>query len=59
MAAGTGEQTLRCTTREIFQHVEDNAHEELRRSPEAYTIGFVAVIIGRAQLFIVHNGGQC
>jgi formate/nitrite transporter FocA (FNT family) len=84
------EQTLRRTAAEIFQHVEDNAHEELRRSPQAlafsgfaggvtmgltglgvasamaalpdvptreflaylvYPIGFVAVIIGRAQLF--------
>ena len=84
------EQTLRRTAREIFQRVEDNAHEELRRSPHAlafsgfaggvsmgltglavasalaaltdvptrdflaylvYPIGFIAVIIGRAQLF--------
>ncbi len=83
-------QTLRRTAREIFHHVEDNAHEELRRSPQAlafsgfagglsmgltglavasalaalpdvplrqflaylvYPIGFMAVIIGRAQLF--------
>jgi formate/nitrite transporter FocA (FNT family) len=86
----TTEQSLRRTAREIFQHVEDNAHEELRRSPHAlafsgfagglsmgltglgvasalaalpdvptreflatlvYPIGFIAVIIGRAQLF--------
>jgi formate-nitrite transporter family protein len=86
----TTDQSLRRTAREIFQHVEDNAHEELRRSPHAlafsgfaggvsmgltglgvasalaalpdvpireflaylvYPIGFVAVIIGRAQLF--------
>ncbi len=31
----TTEQSLRRTAREIFQHVEDNAHEELRRSPQA------------------------
>ena len=87
---GTTEQSLRRTAREIFQHVEDNAHEELRRSSRAlafsglaggvsmgltglgvasalaalpnapnrefvaylvYPIGFIAVIIGRAQLF--------
>ncbi len=86
----TGEQTIRRTAREIFEKVEDNAHEELRRSPHAlafsglaggfsmgltglavaaamvglgntaardfvaytlYPIGFIAVIIGRAQLF--------
>lgn len=84
------EQSLRRTAQEIFQHVENNAHEELRRSGHAlafsglaggismgltglgvastlaalpnapnreflaylvYPIGFVAVIIGRAQLF--------
>ncbi len=89
MAASTP-NTLRRTAREIFEHVEDNAHEELRRSAHAlafsgfagglsmgltglgvasgmalfgdspshqffayflYPIGFVAVIIGRAQLF--------
>ncbi len=88
--SATTEQSLRRTAREIFQHVEDNAHEELRRSPHAlafsgfaggvsmgltglgvasamaalsdvptreflayliYPIGFIAVIIGRAQLF--------
>lgn len=86
----TSEQSLRRTAREIFQHVEDNAHDEVRRSPHAlafsgfaggitmgltglgvasalaalpqtpnreflayllYPIGFIAVIIGRAQLF--------
>ncbi len=84
------EQSLRRTAREIFERVENNAHEELRRSPQAlafsgfggglsmgltglsvsaalaalgdtpghqflaytlYPIGFIAVIIGRAQLF--------
>ncbi len=84
------EQSLRRTAREIFEHVENNAHEELRRSTQAlafsgfagglsmgltglgvaaalavlgstpsheflayllYPIGFIAVIIGRAQLF--------
>lgn len=88
--ATTSEQGLRRTAREIFQKVEDNAHEELRRSPHAlafsglaggfsmgltgmavaaamaqlgdvpgrdffaymlYPVGFIAVIIGRAQLF--------
>lgn len=87
---GTVEQTQRRTAREIFEAVEDNAHEELRRSVQAlafsgfaggltmgltglsvasalvmlgdtpshefianlvYPIGFIAVIIGRAQLF--------
>jgi formate/nitrite transporter FocA (FNT family) len=86
----TTEQSLRRTAHEIFKHVEDNAHEEVRRSPHAlafsgfaggitmgltglgvasvlavlpetpareflayliYPIGFIAVIIGRAQLF--------
>jgi formate-nitrite transporter family protein len=86
----TNDQSLRRTAREIFQRVEYNAHEELRRSPHAlafsgfagglsmgltglavaaamvalgdvpgrnfiayfvYPIGFIAVIIGRAQLF--------
>lgn len=86
----TSEQSVRRTAREIFQKVEDNAHEELRRSPHAlafsglaggfsmgltglavaaamtqlgnvpgrdfiaytlYPVGFIAVIIGRAQLF--------
>jgi formate/nitrite transporter FocA (FNT family) len=86
----TSQQTLRRTAREIFEYVEANAHEELRRSTHAlafsgfagglsmgltglgvasvmaaipgsparglvaylvYPIGFVAVIIGRAQLF--------
>ncbi len=86
----TSDQSLRRTAREIFQYVEDNAHEELRRSPQAlafsgfagglamgltglgvasalaalpevptrdflayliYPLGFIAVIIGRAQLF--------
>ena len=86
----TTDQSLRRTAREIFQHVEDNAHDELRRSAHAlafsgfaggvsmgltglsvaaamaalpdvptrqflaylvYPIGFIAVIIGRAQLF--------
>ncbi len=86
----TTDQSLRRTAREIFHHVEDNAHEELRRSPKAlafsgfagglsmgltglavasamaimpdiplrqflsylvYPVGFIAVIIGRAQLF--------
>ncbi len=88
--ATTSEQSLRRTAREIFEKVEDNAHEELRRSTHAlafsglaggfsmgltglavaaamaglgnvpardfvaymlYPIGFIAVIIGRAQLF--------
>ncbi len=88
--ATTSEQTVRRTAREIFEKVEDNAHDELRRSPHAlafsglaggfsmgltglgvaaamvglgntpardfvaymlYPIGFIAVIIGRAQLF--------
>src|SRR5581483_4998986 len=86
----TSEQSLRRTAREIFEKVEDNAHDELRRSTHAlafsglaggfsmgltglgvaaatavlgdvpghafianmlYPIGFIAVIIGRAQLF--------
>ncbi len=86
----TTDQSLRRTAREIFQRVEDNAHDEVRRSPHAlafsgfaggvsmgltglgvasalatlpdvptreflaylvYPIGFIAVIIGRAQLF--------
>jgi len=86
----TTDKSLRRTAREIFQRVEDNAHEELRRSPHAlafsgfagglsmgltglgvasvlaalpnvpareflanlvYPLGFIAVIIGRAQLF--------
>lgn len=90
MATTTSEQSLRRTAHEIFEHVEDNAHAELRRSPRAlafsgfagglsmgltglgvaslmaalpespsrefvaylmYPIGFLAVIIGRAQLF--------
>ncbi len=81
---------MRRTAREIFRHVENNAHDELRRSPQAlafsglagglsmgltglgvaaamsalgdipardfiaymlYPVGFIAVIIGRAQLF--------
>jgi formate-nitrite transporter family protein len=89
-AAMTNDQSLRRTAREIFERVEFNAHEELRRSPHAlafsgfagglsmgltglavaaamvalgdvparnfiayavYPIGFIAVIIGRAQLF--------
>jgi formate/nitrite transporter FocA (FNT family) len=87
---GLSDQTVRRTAREIFEQVELNAHEELRRSPHAlafsgfagglsmgltglsvaaataalgdtpgnqfmayllYPIGFIAVIIGRAQLF--------
>ena len=83
-------QSQRRTAREIFKRVEDNAHDELRRSAQAlafsglaggvsmgltglavasamaalpnvparefiayllYPIGFIAVIIGRAQLF--------
>jgi formate/nitrite transporter FocA (FNT family) len=86
----TGSDTLRRTAHQIFEKVEDNAHDELRRSPHAlafsglaggltmgltglgvaaaisalgnvpgrdfiaymlYPIGFIAVIIGRAQLF--------
>ena len=86
----SSEQSLRRTAHQIFQYVEDNAHDELRRSaqalafsgfagglamgltglgvasvlaalPEApnreflsyliYPIGFIAVIIGRSQLF--------
>ncbi len=82
--------TQRRTARQIFEQVEDNAHEELRRSTQAlafsglaggmtmgltglgvaaamsmlpdipsrlfiaymfYPVGFIAVIIGRAQLF--------
>src|SRR5690242_12128910 len=85
-----GESSVRRTAREIFKHVESNAHDELRRSSHAlafsgfagglsmgltglgvaaafvalgdvpgrnflayafYPIGFIAVIIGRAQLF--------
>jgi formate-nitrite transporter family protein len=88
--ATTSEQSLRRTAHEIFEKVEDNAHQELRRSSHAlafsglaggfsmgltglavaaalaqlgnvpareflaymlYPIGFIAVIIGRAQLF--------
>ena len=84
------DQTVRRTAHEIFERVEDNAHEELRRSTQAlafsglaggltmgltglsvavalatlpdsparnfvayllYPLGFIAVIIGRAQLF--------
>src|SRR5580704_9306744 len=33
--ADTPEQSLRRTAREIFEHVENNAHEELRRSTQA------------------------
>jgi len=86
----TSEPSLRRTAHEIFEKVEDNAHQELRRSTHAlafsglaggfsmgltglavaaamtqlgnvpardfiaymlYPIGFIAVIIGRAQLF--------
>jgi formate/nitrite transporter FocA (FNT family) len=86
----TSEQSLRRTAHEIFQRVEDSAHDELRRPAMAlafsgfaggvsmgltgiavacsmaaladvpgrefvayllYPIGFIAVIIGRAQLF--------
>ncbi len=86
----TSTDTLRRTAHEIFEKVEDNAHQELRRSTHAlafsgfagglsmgltgigvaagiaalgnipgreffaymmYPIGFIAVIIGRAQLF--------
>lgn len=88
--AEPSDQSLRRTAREIFEHVENNAHEELRRSTQAlafsgfagglsmgltglgvsaawtalgetagrdfvaymlYPSGFIAVIIGRAQLF--------
>lgn len=88
--ATTSEQSLRRTAQEIFERVEDNAHDELRRSTQAlafsglagglsmgltglgvasamaalgdapgrefvayavYPLGFIAVIIGRAQLF--------
>ena len=88
MSQGGG--SVRRTAREIFRHVENNAHDELRRSPHAlafsglagglsmgltglgvasamaalgdfpasnfiaylvYPVGFIAVIIGRAQLF--------
>ncbi len=88
--AESPDPSLRRTARQIFEHVEDNAHEELRRSTQAlafsgfagglsmgltglsvaaaltalgdrpgqqflayllYPIGFIAVIIGRAQLF--------
>jgi formate-nitrite transporter family protein len=88
--ATTSDQSLRRTAHEIFEHVEDNAHEELRRSTHAlgfsglaggfsmgltglgvasamaalgdtpgheflaymiYPLGFIAVIIGRGQLF--------
>ena len=91
MAASTAvDQTIRRTAHQIFERVEDNAHEELRRSAQAlafsgltggltmgltglgvatalaalpdsasrnfvayliYPLGFIAVIIGRAQLF--------
>jgi formate/nitrite transporter FocA (FNT family) len=90
MPVATDETTKRRTAREIFEAVEDNAHEELRRSMQAlafsgfagglsmgltglgvaaalavlgdsahheflayllYPVGFIAVIIGRAQLF--------
>lgn len=86
----TSTDTLRRTAQEIFEKVEDSAHQELRRSPHAlafsgiagglsmgltgigvasamtalgnvpghefiaymvYPLGFIAVIIGRAQLF--------
>ncbi len=86
----TAPDTLRRTAAEIFEKVEDNAHDELRRSAHAlafsglagglsmgltglgvaaalaalgstpghefiaymiYPVGFIAVIIGRAQLF--------
>jgi len=88
--ATTSEQSLRRSAHEIFEHVEDNAHSELRRSTHGlafsglaggfsmgltglgvaaamaalgdvparefvaymlYPLGFIAVIIGRAQLF--------
>ena len=90
MPVATDETTKRRTAHQIFEAVEDNAHEELRRSVHAlafsgfagglsmgltglgvasalgvlgespthkflayllYPIGFIAVIIGRAQLF--------
>ena len=86
----SGGASVRRTAREIFRYVENNAHDELRRSPHAlafsgfagglsmgltglgvaaamsalgdipardfiaymaYPVGFIAVIIGRAQLF--------
>jgi formate/nitrite transporter FocA (FNT family) len=86
----TSSETIRRTAREIFERVEDNAHDELRRSVHAlafsglagglsmgltglgvaaalaalgatpgrefiayllYPVGFISVIIGRAQLF--------
>jgi formate/nitrite transporter FocA (FNT family) len=86
----TSSETIRRTAREIFERVEDNAHDELRRSVQAlafsglagglsmgltglgvasamtalgatpghefiayllYPVGFISVIIGRAQLF--------
>lgn len=86
----TSSETIRRTAREIFERVEDNAHDELRRSANAlafsgiaggfsmgltglgvaaalaalgesparefiayllYPVGFISVIIGRAQLF--------
>ncbi len=85
-----GQSSVRRTAREIYEQVESNAHDELRRSPHAlafsgfagglsmgltglavaaamvalgdiparnfiayavYPVGFIAVIIGRAQLF--------
>jgi formate/nitrite transporter FocA (FNT family) len=88
--ATSSDQSLRRTAHEIFEHVEDSAHSELRRSTNAlafsglaggfsmgltglavaaatvalgdipghefiaymvYPLGFIAVIIGRAQLF--------
>jgi formate/nitrite transporter FocA (FNT family) len=88
--ADSSDQSQRRTAREIFEYVESNAHEELRRSTQAlafsgfagglsmgltglgvsaalaalgetpghdflayllYPLGFIAVIIGRAQLF--------
>ena len=42
MATSTSEQTLRRTAHEIFQHVENNAHEELRRSPHALAFSGLA-----------------
>ncbi len=33
--AEPSDQSLRRTAREIFEHVENNAHEELRRSTQA------------------------
>jgi len=40
--AATAEQTIRRTAHEIFERVEDNGHEELRRSARALAFSGLA-----------------